>query len=63
MAYTYTVDTAGLPTSVQGLTLVMCKYNSFMMSQQGMNIGGISALFNDILIDYSGSRVGLKPKT
>ena len=63
MAYTYTVDTAGLPTSVQGLTLVMCKYNSFMMNQQGMNIGGISALFNDILIDYSGSRVGLKPKT
>ena len=63
--YTFTVDTAGLPTSVQDLTLVMCKRNAYMMGQQGMNIGGISALFNYILIDYSGSRarVGLKSKT
>lgn len=62
LSYTYTVDTASLPKSVQGLTLVMCKCNAYMMGQQGMNIGGISALFNYILIDYSGSRVGLKLK-
>jgi hypothetical protein len=29
--------------------------------QQGMNVGGITALFNRILIDYTGTRVGLKP--
>jgi hypothetical protein len=31
-----------------------------MMGQQGMNIGGISALFNSILIDYSVNKVGFK---
>jgi hypothetical protein len=33
-----------------------------MMGELGMNIGGISALVNTILIDYAQSRVGLKPK-
>jgi hypothetical protein len=29
----------------------------------GMNIGGLSALFNYILVDYAGGRVGFKPKS
>jgi hypothetical protein len=61
-SYKYTIHPHDLPPSVQGLTLVMCKVNAFMMGQQGMNIGGISALFNNILIDYSGNKVGLKLK-
>jgi hypothetical protein len=28
-----------------------------------MNIGGISMLFNDLLIDYRAARVGFKPST
>ena len=40
----------------------MCKINHYMMGQQGMNIGGLSALFNAILIDYGQAKVGLKPK-
>ncbi len=61
-SYKYTIHTRDLPPTVQGLTLVMCKVNAFMMGKQGMNIGGISALFNTILIDYATARVGLKPK-
>lgn len=58
----YTIHTSDLPASVKGLTLVMCKVNWYMMGKQGMNIGGISALFNTVLIDYANARVGLKPK-
>jgi hypothetical protein len=61
--YTYTIDTSDMPASVQGLTLVMCEQNAFMMGQNGMNVGGISALINSILIDYANARVGFKPKT
>ncbi|HLJ97235.1 MAG TPA: hypothetical protein VKU02_29010 [Gemmataceae bacterium] len=58
----YTIRAASLPPPAQGLTLVMCKNNAYMMGQQGMNIGGLSALFNAILIDYGQAKVGLKPK-
>jgi hypothetical protein len=61
-SYKYTIHTSDLPASVQGLTAVMCKKMWYMMGQQGMNIGGISALFNNILIDYANSMIGLKPK-
>jgi hypothetical protein len=61
-SYGYTIDTSALPPSVRGLTAVMCKMNTFMMDQQGMNVGGITALFNRILIDYAGTCVGLAPK-
>jgi len=57
-SYSFTIDTTGLPTSVQGLTAVMCEKNAYMMEQYGMNIGGISALFNDLLIDYRNAQVG-----
>jgi len=33
-----------------------------MMGQQGMNVGGISALANAILIDYAQGKVGFKKK-
>jgi hypothetical protein len=61
-SYRYKLHTSDLPASVQGLTAVMCKKMWYMMGQQGMNIGGVSALFNNILIDYANSHVGLKPK-
>jgi hypothetical protein len=58
----YTIDPSRLPAAAQGLTLVMCQTNAYMMGQNGMNIGGISALANFILVDYGTSRVGLRPK-
>jgi hypothetical protein len=58
----YKIDPSLLPSAARGLTLVMCKMNSYMMGQQGMNIGGISALVNYILVDYQRARVGIKPK-
>jgi hypothetical protein len=61
-SFSYRIDRAKLPASVQGLTLVMCKHCHFMMSQNGMNIGGLSALFNYILIDYASAKVGFKSK-
>jgi hypothetical protein len=62
-SFSYTIDTSTLPVAVQGLTLVMCARCYYMMNYPGMNIGGISALFNYILIDYASARVGLKSKT
>jgi hypothetical protein len=61
-SYAYRIDTANFPTSVQGLTLVMCELCYYMMGNQGMNIGGLSTLFNYILIDYAAEKVGLKAK-
>ncbi len=57
---TFTIDTSTLPPSVQGLTLVMCEVNQFMWGKQGMNIGGISALFQNILVDYANAQVGFR---
>ncbi len=61
-SYSYVIDPADLPAPAQGLTAVMCQENSFMMGHAGMNIGGISALFNSILIDYSKPKVGFKKR-
>ena len=61
-SYSYTIDDNAFPPAARGLTLVMCKENEFMMGQRGMNIGGISALMNSILIDYSNKQVGFKAK-
>jgi len=61
-SYTYTIDTSAMPPSVRGLTAVMCELNGYMRGQEGMNIGGITALFNRILIDYAGTQVGFAPK-
>ena len=57
--FSYQVSASKLPPSTHGLTLVMCKICSSMQTgrdekpQDGMNIGGLSALFNYILIDYA----------
>jgi hypothetical protein len=61
-SFKYNIDAASLPAPAQGLTLVMCRICEYMMGNQGMNIGGLSALFNFILIDYAAAKVGLKPK-
>jgi hypothetical protein len=60
-SYSYAIDTSSLPQPVQGLTAVMCQVNGFMMGYQGMNIGGLTMLFNRLLIEYEGMRVGLAP--
>jgi hypothetical protein len=60
--FEYQIDTSNFPESVQGLTLLMCAKCSFMQDQQGMNIGGLSALFLKMLIDYSQGRVSFRKK-
>jgi hypothetical protein len=61
-SFSYRVDTTKLPSSAQGLTLVMCEKCEYMMGENGMNIGGLSALFNYILIGYASAKVGFKVK-
>jgi hypothetical protein len=61
-SYSYSINPAQLPSPAQGLTIVMCEINEYMRGRQGMNIGGISALVNNVLIDYRAARVGFKPK-
>jgi hypothetical protein len=61
-SYNYVIDNATFPTAVRGLALVMCETNAYMMGQRGMNIGGISALVNSILIDFKNRKVGLKKR-
>jgi hypothetical protein len=60
--HSYHIDTASLPETDRGLTLVMCECCAYMMGNQGMNIGGLSALFNDIFIDYARGELGFKLK-
>jgi hypothetical protein len=60
--YAYVIDSSTFPIPAQGLTLVMCENNAYMMGQQGMNIGGISALVNSILIDFKNCKVGFKKR-
>jgi hypothetical protein len=60
--YSYTIDTGAMPPSVQGLTAVMCEVNQYMWGRQGMNVGGITALFNRVLVCYQGTQVGLAPR-
>jgi hypothetical protein len=62
-SFAYTIDTSALPQPVQGLTLVMCQKCAYMMGNDGMNVGGISALFNFIVIDYAAGKLGLRSKT
>jgi hypothetical protein len=61
-AFSYRIDTTTFPAPVQDLTLVLCQECSYMQGNRGMNIGGISALFNFILIDNQLGMVGLKSK-
>lgn len=59
--YAYTINPFAQPIAEWGLTAVMCEKNQFMRGHQGMNVGGITFLFNRLLIDYSGAQVGLAP--
>ena len=61
-SYSYVINNARFPVADQGITLVMSEQNPFMMGQQGMNVGGISALENAILIDYKHRKVGFRKK-
>jgi hypothetical protein len=58
----YPIDTSKLPETVQDLTLVLCKDCSYLQGNAGVNIGGISALSNLILIDNHLGQVGFKSK-
>jgi hypothetical protein len=60
--FSYRIDTSNFPKSVQGLTMVMCRECSYMRGQKGMNIGGLSALFLKILIDYAHGTISFKAK-
>ena len=59
--YAYTINPIARPPTEWGLTAVMCEVNDYLRGQQGMNVGGISFLFNRLLIDYAGAQVGLAP--
>jgi hypothetical protein len=56
------ITTKALSPAVQGLSLVICEDCRFMSGADGMNIGGLTALFYSILIDYKNARIGFKPK-
>ena len=60
--YVYSIAPTQLPPSAQNLTLVICQKCYYMMEEAGMNIGGVSALLNSILIDYGSQNVGFKPR-
>lgn len=64
-SYAYTIDTHLLPASVQGLTLVMYQNGGQYMpyGNDSINTGGITALFNRILIDYANAQVGFAPNS
>ena len=59
--YTYAIDPIEQPSSEAGLTAVMCGMAYYMRGQQGMNVGGITFLYNRLLIDYARARIGLAP--
>jgi hypothetical protein len=59
--FSYSIDPAIVPDD-GGLTLIRCDSCGYMMDQYGMNIGGLSCLCLDVLIDYSSKRVGFKVK-
>jgi hypothetical protein len=59
----FSIATKTLPPLVQGLTLVMCDDCHYMFGADGMNIGGLTALFYSILIDYKNAQIGFKPKS
>jgi hypothetical protein len=59
----FSLPSKALPPIVQGLSLVTCQDCYFMFSADGMNIGGLTALFYAILIDYKNAKVGFRAKS
>jgi hypothetical protein len=62
-SWSYTIDLSSLPDVDQTTSLVMCQTCKYMYGANGMNIGGLSMLFNSLMVDYAGYQVGFKPKT
>jgi hypothetical protein len=62
-SYAYTIDLAALPETDRATSLVVCTKCGFMRNQSGMNIGGLSTLFNSLMIDVADKRVGLMKKS
>jgi hypothetical protein len=58
-SFSYEIDELALPASTQGLVLVMCQNNKYMMGEYGMNVGGISMLTIRLLVDFRHAKVGL----
>jgi hypothetical protein len=61
--FSYRIDAKQLPESVRGLTLVMCRKVNKLDEQGAINLGGLSVLFNHVLIDYAAAKVGFKAKS
>jgi len=59
--YCYAIKPLDVPPAEWGITAVMCRKNFYLEGRQGMNVGGITFLFNRLLIDYAGARIGLAP--
>lgn len=62
-SYSFSIDPAQIPALADTPTLMMCKRHAYMMGVNGMNLGGVSALFNYIGIDYERARVGFASKS
>lgn len=62
-SYAYTIDLTSLPSADRSTSLVVCTKCGYMRDQPGMNIGGLSMLFNSLLIDVRNNKVGFKAKS
>ena len=62
-SYKYVLDLAALPVGERATSLVVCSNCGYMFGQSGMNIGGLSMLFNSLLIDISSKKIGLMKKS
>jgi hypothetical protein len=60
--YAFSISTKDLPPPAAGLTAVISEDTSIIQGQDGLNIGGIFALTNRILVDYRDVRVGFLHK-
>jgi hypothetical protein len=61
-SYAYAIDLSTLPATDRATSLVVCTNCGYMRDQPGINIGGLSMLFNSLLIDISSKTVGLMKK-
>jgi hypothetical protein len=61
-SYAYTIDLTALPVIDRATSLVVCNMCGFMRDQPGMNIGGLSMLFNSLLLDVANKKVGMMKK-
>jgi hypothetical protein len=62
-SYAYSIDLTTLPATDRATSLVVCTDCGFMRGQPGMNTGGLSMLYNSILMDISDKTVGFMKKS